>query len=217
MFNQDNQKRFVQIQKLIGENKRILDVGCAGGEIMQYLKDHNNDVVGLDINEESVKLCEEKGLKVYLCDIEKESIPEIGIFDVIIMAEVLEHLIDPLVVLKNKVYPLIKSRGYLVISIPNSAYLKHRIKLLFGKIPDFGEYQGEIQEKRPYNLFHKTLFSLNSIKKTLEMAGFEIKKIEPTQGVISNKILKFPIFEVLRNLFPSFWAGGLTILAIKKF
>ncbi len=213
---QDELKRFKQIQGLIGRNQRILDIGCAKGEIMAYLRDFNDNIIGLDIDEKSVELCLGRSLEAYRCDIEREDIPEFGLFDVVLMAEVLEHLTDPLMVLRNKVYPLLKPGGSLVVSTPNSAYLKHRFNLFFGRMPDFGEDQSGLQEKRPYNLFHKTLFSKNSIARTLEMTGFKVKKIEPTQGVISNKILKFPIFEVLRNLFPSLWAGSFTILAIKK-
>lgn len=214
---QDELKRFKQIQGLIGRNQYILDIGCAKGEIMAYLRDFNNNIIGLDIDEKSVKLCLSRGLKAYCCDIEKEDIPaEFGLFDVVLMAEVLEHLIDPLMVLRNKVYPLLKFGGSLVISTPNLAYIKHRLNLFFGRMPDFGEDQSGLQEKRPYNLFHKSFFSKNSIVETLKLAGFEIKKIEPTQGVISNRMLKFPIFKVLRNLFSSLWAGSFTILAIKK-
>ena len=49
---------FKVISDLIEDNKKALDVGCADGTLMQYLKENKNiNVRGLEISKEKVQEC----------------------------------------------------------------------------------------------------------------------------------------------------------------
>ena len=56
---------FKVIAKIIQNNKRVLDIGCGDGTLMEYLKkNQQNDVRGLEPKKELVQKCIAKGLSV---------------------------------------------------------------------------------------------------------------------------------------------------------
>ena len=66
-------KEFEVISQIIKNNKRVLDIGCGDGTLMEYLKiKQNNDVRGLEPQKELVQKCISKGLSVIEGDAEKE-------------------------------------------------------------------------------------------------------------------------------------------------
>ena len=66
-------KEFNSIAQIIQKNKRVLDVGCGDGTLMEYLKiNQKNDVRGLERKKILVQKCISKGLSVIEGDAEKE-------------------------------------------------------------------------------------------------------------------------------------------------
>ena len=64
---------FKIIAKIINNNKRVLDIGCGDGTLMEYLKkNQQNDVRGLEPDKNLVQKCIAKGLSVIEGDAEKE-------------------------------------------------------------------------------------------------------------------------------------------------
>lgn len=128
-------KRVKQIVKLVGKNKIVLDIGCGIGEIGELLIRNKNKVYGIDISPTAVKKAGKRGLIVKCGDIEKEKIPfENNYFDVILAAEVIEHLLDTDDFLEQIRHKL-KKKGELIITTPNLATLGRRLILLLGKNP----------------------------------------------------------------------------------
>ena len=98
---------FKVISGLIEKNKKVLDVGCADGTLMKFLKENkNSNIRGLEISKNKVQECIAKGLTVIEGNAEKD----------------LKQFPD-------------KSFDY-VVSIPNFGYWKLRFHLLFkGTMP----------------------------------------------------------------------------------
>lgn len=119
------------ILNCIPEGSKILDVGCGDGNVAQlYLK--KGEVYGVDISAAVLKLAQKKGIKTKLCDLNKEKLPFADdFFDVVIFTDVVEHLISPLVVLKEA-KRVLKKDGRLIITVPNFARLANRIRMLSG-------------------------------------------------------------------------------------
>jgi len=177
-----------------------LDIGCGTGEFSEYLKKTGNEIIGIEITDICTEICKKKGLQVITLDIEKYTLPDLGQFDFILMLEVIEHLIDPLPVLRDKIRKLLKKDGSLIISTINCVAFKFRLSLLLGNLPDFGENKKSLEEYRPYNLHHKSLFTINSLLKVLKLAGFNIvTRFESTANTPS-KLWDLKIFRSIRYL-----------------
>ena len=66
-------KEFKVIAQIIQNNKRVLDIGCGDGILMEYLRfNQHNDVRGLEPQKDLVQNCISKGLPVIEGDAEKE-------------------------------------------------------------------------------------------------------------------------------------------------
>jgi len=127
-------KEFKVIAQIIQNNKRVLDVGCGDGTLMEYLKKNKkNDVRGLESKKNLVQQSISKGLPVIEGDAEKElfQFPEKS-FDYVILSQTLQAFLYPEEVLNQ----LLRIGKQTVVSIPNFGYWKVRLHLLFkGTMP----------------------------------------------------------------------------------
>jgi len=127
-------KEFKVIAQIIQNNKRVLDIGCGDGTLMEYLKkNQNNDVRGLEPEKNLVQKCISKGLSVIEGDAEKElmQFPEKS-FDYAVLSQTLQAFRYPNVVLNQ----LLRIGKQTIVSIPNFGYWKVRLHLLFkGTMP----------------------------------------------------------------------------------
>ena len=127
-------KEFKVIAQIIQNNKRVLDVGCSDGILMEYLKlNQNNDVRGLEPQKNDVQKCIAKGLSVIEGDAEKDLIqfPEKS-FDYVVLSQTLQAFLHPEKVLDQ----LLRIGKQTIVTIPNFGYWKVRLHLLFkGTMP----------------------------------------------------------------------------------
>lgn len=94
--------------------KRILDFGCATGGYCLELKKLGFECVGIDINEEYIKIAQQKGVEAHLI---KDRLPfNDNSFDTVIMFEILEHVQDPDRILKEAKRVAKKN---ILITVPN--------------------------------------------------------------------------------------------------
>lgn len=104
---------------------RVLDIGCGEGLLGKRLLEKGvREVVGVELVAHVCKKAEKNLSRVICGDIEEiEELPfEEGYFDCIVLADVLEHLKDPLSVLR-KIRKYLDPSGVIVASIPNVRYL----------------------------------------------------------------------------------------------
>ncbi|GGU27249.1 class I SAM-dependent methyltransferase [Nocardioides albus] len=115
--------------------KQVLDVGCWTGEVGRILTERGCTVTGIELDREAASLAEKVLEKVYVADLDATPLTEIvepGSFDVVIFADVLEHLSDPRAALEQA-RDLLAPGGRVVISIPNVAHGSVRLALLQGR------------------------------------------------------------------------------------
>ncbi|MER6941699.1 class I SAM-dependent methyltransferase, partial [Nocardioides sp. NPDC000441] len=118
-----------------GSGKRVLDVGCWTGEIGRILTERGCTVTGIEIDLEAASLAEKVLERVVVADLDATPLTEIvepGSFDVVIFADVLEHLVDPRAALEQA-RDLLAPGGQVVISIPNVTHGSVRLALLQGR------------------------------------------------------------------------------------
>ncbi|MBF0380628.1 MAG: class I SAM-dependent methyltransferase [Magnetococcales bacterium] len=125
----------VEMLSLIPQgSRRILDVGCGAGELGKGCKElcGAEYVVGIEYNKQAAELAQNSLDKVIQGDVETLELPFAqGFFDCIIYADILEHLINPDVVLKKHVAHLAPN-GKIVASIPNVRYFAVLSQLVDG-------------------------------------------------------------------------------------
>ena len=125
---------FKVIADLIEKDKKVLDVGCADGALMKFLKDNKNtNIRGLEISKEKVQECIAKGLTVIEGNAEKDlkQFPDKS-FDYVILSQTLQAFLNPELVLNE----LLKVGKKAIITIPNFGYWKVRLHLLLkGTMP----------------------------------------------------------------------------------
>ena len=125
---------FKVISDLIENNKKALDVGCADGTLMQYLKENKNiNVRGLEISKDKVQECIAKGLTLIEGNAEKDlkQFPDKS-FDYVVLSQTLQAFLSPELVLDE----LLRVGKKAIVTIPNFGNWKVRLHLLFkGTMP----------------------------------------------------------------------------------
>jgi methionine biosynthesis protein MetW len=99
--------------------RRILDLGCSSGALGASLKSRDGcEVVGIERDREFADTAAARLDRVVVSDLEQPLPDNLGTFDCLIAADVLEHLRDPWTVLAQAV-ALVEPGGYVIVSLPN--------------------------------------------------------------------------------------------------
>jgi len=181
-----------KIFELIGsiKNERVLDVGCARGYLGEKIKRLGNYVAGVEISDKAAQEARKVLNRVDVFDIEQDWPDILGgnQFDLVILAEILEHVFDPAEVLKS-VYRVLKLDGFAVITTPNFMTWTNRARFLFGNF--------EYQDQGMFDFGHIRFFTYPYLEKVLKESGFEI--IEENHIIFPGKLT--PILKCWPGLF----------------
>lgn len=120
--------------RMVGRDRRVLEVGCSVGHVTEHLVANGNDVVGIEIDPAAADEARRFATAVHVADLDRTPLDELveGPFDVIVFGDVLEHLRDPSAALADAVR-LLADEGHVVVSIPNVAHADVRLMLLEGR------------------------------------------------------------------------------------
>jgi len=121
-----HQTIFSLIKKKSG---RVLDVGCGRAWVAQHLCPQNYDVVSMDISLENTS----RALKTYPFDNHTAVVADAfslpfneNVFDVIIAAEIVEHVADPKVFIR-KLMRVLKPGGLLIVTTPYKEKIRYSL------------------------------------------------------------------------------------------
>lgn len=118
---------------------KILSVGCGTGAEIEFLQKFG-DVTALDVDDESIKYCQNKGFNVIKSDINQNNLPAHS-YDVIFAMDVLEHIQDDQKAVQE-IHRLLKPQGHLVITVP-------ALKCLWSKFDELGNFPHLRRYHRP--------------------------------------------------------------------
>lgn len=154
------------VVEFVGSGKRVLDVGCSSGYLAAALTVNGNTVSGVEIDPEAAEKARAHVDRLVVGDVEqRDLVDDFGenSFDVVVFADVLEHLKDPVAALR-RARPLIAKGGFLVASIPNVAHGAVRLALMQGRF--------EYQELGLLDDTHLRFFTRTSVGELFESAGY---------------------------------------------
>lgn len=161
LYNSENKhfwflhrKQFIyqELSRLIPIDKRIIEVGAGTGSVARYLieKGYRNFAIG-ELHFQGLRYAQSYGIKdCYQFDLLRSPFDQD--FDAVCMFDVLEHLEDPFLALKN-VYQMLEVNGYVILTLPAHQWLWSREDKVAG---------------------HKKRYTKNMIKNELEGSGFEV-------------------------------------------
>jgi len=161
------------IYHYIPEGARVLDVGCSTGNFGQALEQLKQcTVIGVDLNRQDVAEANERLTAAYVFDITKAgAVDLLGTFDVVVFADVIEHLPDPRAALRA-VHGLLNEGGIVVYSIPHMGHLSVRLDLLEGRFP--------YAELGLLDRTHLHFYDRHEVHDVFASSGFSVTNENPT-------------------------------------
>lgn len=173
---------FDNITSHLNGDKKVLDIGCATGLLLNDLKNRGWNPYGVEICEASAKY----GIENFNLNIQMKTLDECqfqdNFFDIIHFSHLIEHVPSPKALLKE-VYRIIKPGGYAIITTPNfdgffAKYYKDKWRSAIAQ--------------------HLYLFTKKTLNQLILQEGFDIKKqlswggipIELAQGAVKRIVDK---------------------------
>lgn len=152
---------------------RILEIGCGNGNTGALALSMNKcgSYIGVELHEAAALNAKEKISQVIIGDIEKVELSfEDNYFDVLILSEVLEHLVDPWNVLR-KLHRYMKPGALILASSPNVSHYRIILMLLRG--------EWNLTDDGVMDRTHLRWFTPDSFAEMFESTGYSVLKLEP--------------------------------------
>ncbi len=138
------------------EQGRLLDVGCGNGQTLARMADLGWHAEGLDTDPIAVRVARAKGLEVREGTLQSQQFAS-GSFDAVLMSHVIEHVHDPLSLMKE-CHRVLKAGGQLVVVTRNIRSWGHRV------------YRSNWRGLEPPR--HLQIFARSSLSAISTLAGF---------------------------------------------
>ncbi|MGA1513808.1 MAG: methionine biosynthesis protein MetW [Methylophilaceae bacterium] len=124
---------FIKISEWVDSETKVLDLGCADGTLLKFLKQQKNiNGYGIEIDPSNI----EKGIKNKINIIQMNledglSVFNDQFFDTVILSQTLQAMVNI-----DKIMDEMKRVGKnIIVSFPNFGFWKNRFQILNGKMP----------------------------------------------------------------------------------
>ena len=162
-----------RIARLIPSGARVLDLGASRGALGRSISQRGCIVDGVEGDAPSAEQARRYYRRVLTADLDEVDLRSaLGDceYDVVVCADVLEHLRVPERTLRS-VRAVLAAKGELLVSVPNVAYAGVVVELILGRF-DYRSH-GLLDET------HLRFFTRESIVKLLNLSGFGVSQVEP--------------------------------------
>jgi methionine biosynthesis protein MetW len=175
------------IASLIAPTSSVLEIGCGSAILGDVLKERGiNNYEGIEPSKQRATASQAKGYRVHPIYLTEETARTLGSYDVVILADVLEHLENPSMMLSHA-RALMHNQSVLILSVPNIAHWSVRLRLLTGRF--------NYTETGILDATHLRWFTRSSLQRYLENCGFKIAQHRYTSGY------SLPTYAGLKKIF----------------
>ena len=159
--------RFDDVEEEIGPGGSIIDVGCATGMLLEYMKGRGWRTLGIEVCAPAARYgIENRKVDIHIGPLESAALPDSS-FDVVHCSHLIEHLNSPSLFIKD-VYRILKPGGYFIVTTPNIAGFQAKIFKY--------KWRSAIDD-------HMVLFSKGILKRNLIGSGFSIIRSKTWGGL----------------------------------
>ena len=190
---------FYQVQDCLeyAHGRSLLDMPCGDGLLTGLLARRFERVVGVDASSSHLRSARKRLPNAEFHESLIEDFQHAERFDTIVMLNVLEHVADPIEVLRHA-STFLAPGGILIAHVPNAYAVNRRIAVLMGTL-------SQCEELSPFDIKvagHRRSYSLASLRAEVEAAGLKIR----ATGGIFYKMLSTPQMDwFLKN---GLWKDG---------
>ena len=188
---------------------RVFEGGVSSGYFAGVLTSGGLRVDGHELDPDAAarasKVCE----RVYVGDLQDFDVDELeGTYDVLLFGDTLEHLADPVAVLRRLATHLADD-GTLIVSVPNVANWAIRLLLLAGRF--------RYTDRGILDRTHLRFYTRRTLVEMIESAGFRVQSVVgtiPVPGVRSERLAH--LAHRVGNLRSSFFAYSFIVTATPR-
>jgi len=182
-----------------GSAPKLLEIGCATGALLEFLRDRGWDVCGVEISGEEADYARAKrGLEIHSIPLEEVKFPD-NYFDLVVASHLIEHLNNPRSFVRE-VHRILKPQGRFFVTTPNIAGFQAK---LFGNL-----WRSAIFD-------HLYLFSKKTLSKLLLEEGFELEKFVSWGGLAAGSA-PFLLKRIADKLAKKFGFGDVMLIRAVK-
>lgn len=199
----------------LSKGPKILELGCGDGLVTRELIKHFNEIVAVDGSKIRIERAKKqinsikykKGKIMFFVSFFENFKPN-TFFDTIVMSGILEHVNDPILILKSY-KKWLKKDGYILVVVPNAESLHRRVGKIMGLISDVHELT-----EQDILVGHKRYYDINLLKNDITKSGLQIESnggilLKPFSNLQMEKLdskITDAFFEVGKELPPEYCA-----------
>lgn len=196
-----------------------LELGPADGEGTKILLKYFKKVVAVDGSKKLINKAKKeiKSKKVVLINSYFENLDLEEKFDTIMMAHVLEHVKNPVLVIKIAT-KFLKKDGIIIVDVPNALSIHRQVGVLMGMLKS--EYE---LNKQDLSIGHKRVYNMQKLVKDITLGGLRVKNkggifLKPFSNAQMEKILskkRIEAFSLMGIKFPEIAAEIYVVCSLK--
>jgi methionine biosynthesis protein MetW len=153
---------------------RVLDIGCGTGAVTAIVnRDKRNEVCGIEPDPARATHARTHGIEVYDGELDETFRNRHAPFDVVVLADVLEHVAAPAQLL-DRAAGILKPGGLVLLSVPNVAHWTVRLSLLCGRF--------DYTETGIFDATHLRWFTRKTIVALCRNCGLDVLSVRQTAG-----------------------------------
>lgn len=148
----------------------LLDLACGDGLMTAMFAKHFRRVVGVDASSAHIAEAKNRVKNGEFHESLIENFKTEEKFDAVFLLDIIEHVIDPIAILK-KAASFLSPNGVLIVHVPNANAINRRLAVLMGTLTS-------CHELSPFDINvagHRRTYELSTLLADVELAGLKIK------------------------------------------